>query len=114
VRIWDLPPHILCRHHLIGEHRELHALWTILTEKKEGYSNHPETKRWNGKLRALYARHEALVKEMEKRGYTHSSHLEKRLAGGEGLQNDYVHTPQEQVKLLKVKGCACLIEAFQG
>ena len=33
-------------------------MWNILTQGKRGYTNHPETKRWKGKLRALYRVHE--------------------------------------------------------
>ena len=35
MRTWDIPPEKLCRQHLLGEHRELHAIWSIIT-KKEG------------------------------------------------------------------------------
>ena len=62
MRIWDLPPSLLCRQHLLGEHRELHGLWRILTENRQGYAHHPETRRWRGKLAALYQRHEALTR----------------------------------------------------
>jgi len=107
MRIWDLPPHQLCRVHLLGEHRELHALWTILTQDKKGYRNHPETKRWVGKLAALYNRHEAEVTEMEFRGYTHKSPLDKKLATGSSDQKTLLHTLEEQQQLLKDKQCAC-------
>jgi len=109
MRIWDLPPNILCRNHLLGEHRELHALWAILTEGKKGYANHPETRRWKGKLKALYERHEALVKEMTRRGYRHHSPLDATLATGEALQKSFVNTRQEQKDLLKERGCGCRI-----
>jgi hypothetical protein len=46
MRIWDIPPRALCRQHLLGEHRELHAVWAVLTQGKSGYSRHPETLRW--------------------------------------------------------------------
>ena len=69
MRIWDIPPSKLCRNHLLGEHRELHAMWAVITQKKKGYSMHPETIRWKGKLMAMYLRHEELVKEMSSRGY---------------------------------------------
>jgi hypothetical protein len=62
MRIWDISPELLCRNHLLGEHRELHAMWTIITENKKGHSKHPETLRWNGKLKAMYFRHELLEK----------------------------------------------------
>lgn len=34
MRIWDIHPSLLCRKHLLGEHRELHAIWSILIYKK--------------------------------------------------------------------------------
>jgi hypothetical protein len=70
LRIWDLSPKKLCRQHLLGEHRELHAIWSILTKNKKGYSKHPEVLRWKGKLKALYLRYERLVTEMGERGYS--------------------------------------------
>jgi len=109
MRIWDLPPKILCRQHLLGEHRELHGLWNIHIHHKKGYSAHPETCRWQGKLRALYDRHEALVKEMQSRGYNHHSPLDKRLATGARSQHIFVHTAQEQKAILKAKGCGCKV-----
>ena len=107
LRIWDLPPHVLCRNHLLGEHRELHAMWTVITKKKIGYSKHPETIRWNGKLKAMYFRHEKLVLEMKSRGYNHKSPLDKRKAIGKSTQNDFVNTISEQIVILKNKNCGC-------
>ena len=107
MRIWDLPPSILCRQHLLGEHRELHGLWNVLTLGKSGYREHPETKRWVGRLAALHNRHEALVTEMERRGYKHKSPLDGRLATGSQAQNLLVDTMDEQYKLLCEKPCEC-------
>lgn len=109
MRIWDIPPHQLCRKHLLGEHRELHAIWTILTTDKKGYRKHPETKRWEGKLAALYNRHEEEVKEMKKRNYAHHSLLDKNLAVGKTTQDEMVNTIEEQKILLKNKNCDCHI-----
>jgi len=107
MRIWDVSPQKLCRNHLLGEHRELHALWSILTKKKKGYAHHPETLRWEGKLQALYQRHELLVREMKCRGYNHKSPLDEKLAGGASKQTDYIHSHREQIMLLTEKQCAC-------
>lgn len=109
MRIWDVSPTILCRKHLLGEHRELHALWTIITEGKKGYVNDPETKRWLGKLHALYNRHDELVDEMSKRGYNHQSPLDAKLATGNPLQQIYIHNPREQKRILKGKNCECRV-----
>ena len=109
MRIWDISPQKLCRNHLLAEHRELHAIWNILTKNKKGYSRHPETLRWKGKLRALYLRHEKLVKELKRRGYNHRSPLAKELARGKSRQDIYVDSPRMQVKLLKRKKCKCKV-----
>ena len=109
MRIWDIDPSRLCRNHLLGEHRELHAMWSIITSNKSGYANHPETIRWRGKLAAMYIRHEHLVREMYKRGYNHSSPLDKRKATGSSIQTKYVHTIAEQIQILKKKGCECKV-----
>ena len=109
MRIWDIQPARLCRNHLLGEHRELHAIWSVLTNDKKGYSRHPETLRWRGKLRALYNRHGALVVEMEKRGYHHRSPLDRALARGKSVQTEYVDSVDRQVELLRGKGCGCRV-----
>ena len=109
MRVWDLPPKKLCRNHLLGEHRELHAMWAVITENKKGYSLHPETLRWKGKLKALYNRHEELIHEMEARGYNHNSPLDKRKATGMETQNDFVNSIKEQIITLRKKGCNCKV-----
>ncbi len=109
MRIWDIKPELLCRQHLLGEHRELHALWTILTTDKGGYRNHPETKRWVGRLKALYNRHEALVGEMTKRAYKHGTPLDASKATDLEQQDQFVHTIEEQMEILRRKGCECKV-----
>ena len=109
MRIWDIPPNKLCTKHLLGEHCELHGLWNILTQNKSGYSKHPETLRWKRKLAALYLRHEELVIEMKKRKYQHNSALNKLLATGLSIQEQFVDSYEEQMKILKKKGCKCNI-----
>jgi hypothetical protein len=109
MRIWDLTPKRLCRQHLLGEHRELHAIWIILTQNKKGYSKHPEVLRWKGRLRALYLRHERLVTEMGQRGYRHQSPLPLRLATGKSNQDVRIHSYKEQLIILKNKNCGCIV-----
>jgi hypothetical protein len=109
MRIWDIAPEKLCRNHLLGEHRELHAIWAVITGNKKGYSRHPETLRWQGKLKALYLRHESLAGEMLARGYRHQSPLDKRLAKGAGSQDSFINTIQQQKIILKNKKCACRV-----
>jgi hypothetical protein len=109
MRIWDIKPSRLCKQHLLGEHLELHAIWNILTLKKKGYSRHPETLRWKGKLKTLYRVHEDIVSEMKTRGFNHNSPLDKRLATGSPVQNVFVDTPERQIEILRSKGCACKV-----
>jgi hypothetical protein len=109
MRIWDLPPEVLCRNHLLGEHRELHAIWSILTNNKKGYSRHPEIIRWRGRLKALYLRHQILVKEMGNRGYKHNSPLLKKLATGKAKQDLQVDSYEDQIRNLKGKECGCRV-----
>jgi len=109
MRIWDIPVEKLCNKHLLGEHRELHAIWSILINNKKGYSKHPETIRWDGKLKALYLRHEQQVEEMKKRGFSHKSSLKKKYAVGTNLQNEFVDSIDDQIIILRKKGCKCKI-----
>ena len=109
MRIWDVAPKKLCRNHLLGEHRELHAIWSVLTKNKKGYSKHPETLRWKGKLAALYLRHKILIEEMKSRGYSHHSKLNHRLAIGIKKQSVFVDSRKKQREILRNKNCGCKV-----
>lgn len=108
MRIWDIEPKYLCRNHLLGEHVELHALWSIITNNKKGFSRHPETERWRGKLKALYARHGFLVEEMKKRKYIHKTPLNEKLAIGKPEQDKLLQSVDQQKKLLRGRCSRCL------
>ena len=69
MRVWDINPGYLNRQSLLGEHRELHAIVSIIINNKKGYSRHPETLRWVGFGWALGQRHRLLAVEMNLRGY---------------------------------------------
>ncbi len=109
MRIWDIDPKKLCNKHLIAEHGELHVIWSVIVNNKKGFSYHPETKRWQGKLKALYARHEKLVKEMSRRGFNHCSALDKKQAKGQSKQDKFVNTIAEQKIILRNKKCGCFL-----
>jgi hypothetical protein len=88
VRIWNVPVEDLDDQHLLGEHLELHIIWNALTQppppgrQVRGWRNHPETRRFEGRLGALYDRHEGQVVEMVRRGWTgHKSPLAAAPAG---------------------------------
>jgi hypothetical protein len=114
VRIWDVDVRSLCNQHLLGEHRELHAIWTVHTEGKRGYARHPETLRWRGRLAALYARHEAQVAEMARRGFRHASPLNRAYATGEATQTEFVDSLDVQVDRLAQLGCGCVCSRTAG
>lgn len=111
MRIWDISVKKLCNKHLVAEHNELHVIWSVITKNKKGYSRHPETMRWRGKLKALYGRHEQQIKEMKARGYVHKSPLlNKKLATGKAKQTQRVNTVREQISLLRKKKCKCKVK----
>lgn len=105
--MWDVDPRKLCRKHLLGEHREIHALFTILREDRSAYRKHPETIRWEGKLPALAHRHDRVVEEMRKRGYGHYSPLPE--VAGSDVQDQLLISVEEQEELLISKPCDCLL-----
>jgi len=72
MRMWMVSPKHMCRKHLLGEHLETHMFVGCILKgiKLEGYIN-------KGLLEvdSLRNRHNALVKEMNRRGYNHKSPL---------------------------------------
>src|SRR4030095_673551 len=75
MRVWDLPAGYLNRQSLLGEHREVDGIYSILTNGKAGYSQHPETLRWANALSGLALRHRQLAAEMDLRGYVERTPL---------------------------------------
>lgn len=73
-RMWCVDPRLLCRQHLLGEHTELHQLVGHL---RAGHTNAVRGHAERGQVDTsrISSRHEALVAEMERRGYTHDSPL---------------------------------------
>ena len=82
MRIWDINPGYLNRQSLLGEHRELHGIVSIIVNRKKGYSHHPETVRWAGYGWALRQRHRLLAAEMSLRGFNHESPVVTRARKG--------------------------------
>jgi hypothetical protein len=103
MRIWDVPAGYLSRQSLLGEHRELHGLYSILVNSKTGYSQHPETRRWVGCESALIRRHDLLAAEMRLRGYCDRTPLMR--TPGERLRwpSVFVTLPVDQFALLASK-----------
>jgi hypothetical protein len=106
MRVWDqVPPENLCDRHLLGEHREIHSMWTSLTKRGAGYRSHPEVKRWQGHLPALKTRHNKLAREMRRRGMNHQSPLPfaKSAKGSAKTPAPW----DDQKAKLAAKGCDC-------
>lgn len=102
MRIWDIHPGYLNRQSLLGEHRELHGIVSILTNGKKGYSRHPETLRWVGYGWALKQRHALLVAEMALRGYSHQSPVVVH-RNGDQWPKVFVDEPWLQMQLVATK-----------
>ena len=106
MRIWDLPEKLLCDKHLLGQHREIHAIYNMITQNKGGnYLKHPEVKRWKGKIPALCVKHADTAYEMEKRGFKHFSQI--HLEDGGIKQNIKWQSIEEQKDILRIKQCKC-------
>jgi len=102
MRIWDINPGYLNRNSLLGEHRELHAIVSIILNNKKGYSKHPETLRWSEFGWALKKRHDLLSSEMALRGYNDRTPV--TLSTNEGKWPDiYIDSSYEQFNILKKK-----------
>ena len=102
MRIWDINPGYLNDKSLLGEHVELHGLFSIVINNKIGYSNHPETKRWSNFLGALTKRHELITSEMNLRGFRHNSPL-KLNEEVNIWPNKYIDEPIKQFDILSKK-----------
>ncbi len=101
MRVWDVDPGYLNRQSLLGEHREIHAMLSIITNNKKGYARHPETLRWKNSLRALKHRHDLVVSEMRLRGYQHHSPV--TVQGSSAWPDGFVDPPGKQFTILARK-----------
>lgn len=70
MRMWNVPPEVMCRQHLLGEHLETHMFLGTLNKgiSLQGYIDKGLIEVGN-----IIPRHNVLVEEMEKRGYNHKS-----------------------------------------
>ncbi|MBU0482535.1 MAG: DUF1722 domain-containing protein [Proteobacteria bacterium] len=102
MRVWDIHPGYLNRQSLLGEHRELHGIVSILSNNKKGYSRHPETLRWQGYGWALRQRHAMLAAEMALRGYVDRTPVALRSKKGVWPET-YIDQPGAQLALLAGK-----------
>lgn len=76
-RMWDVDPELMCRQHLLGEHREMHFIVGSIEKHPHGEAiarGHGEKGQLDTSL--IQERHDALVAEMEARGYNHDSPMD--------------------------------------
>lgn len=76
-RLWGVDPEILCREHLLGEHKEMHQEVGTLRKHPHGQAiveGHAERQQVDTSL--LQRRHDDLVSEMNRRGMNHDSPMD--------------------------------------
>lgn len=73
MRMWMLPPRLLCRQHLLGEHAEIHKFRPSF-EKRHDMTRRIELEQIEP--RSMKRRHDVLVEEILRRGYNHDSPYE--------------------------------------
>ena len=79
MRMWDVPPRMMCRKHLLGEHVEMHRFTGTFRKKVnlKGYLD-----RGLIDTNKVQHRHDELVAEMIRRGYNHKSPIDVDLCIG--------------------------------
>jgi hypothetical protein len=102
MRIWDIDAGFLNDKSLLGEHRELHGIVSIVRNNKTGYSRHPETRRWSRFLDGLTVRHALLVEEMSLRGFNHHSPVHDTVPDVR-WPSVYIDEPVHQYEILQQK-----------
>lgn len=101
MRVWDIHPGYLSRQRLLGHHAEIHGVYSVITEQKAGYANHPETRRWKGHIPGLCVIHNLAVSEMKLRGFRHHSPL---ITPRESVSFPaFVDAPEQQFLRLEAK-----------
>lgn len=70
MRMWKVPPEVMCRKHLLGEHVEMHMFAGSI---RHGRSIDGHIERGQVEVKHLRARHDELAEEMLRRSYLHRS-----------------------------------------
>lgn len=73
MRMWWVNPRLMCRRHLLGEHVEMHM---FVGHIKLGRDLYGFVRKGLVDTSKIKSRHDALAKEMERRGYAHRSPLD--------------------------------------
>lgn len=114
MRVWDFRLGLMninnmCNKHLLGMHKEVHAIWNILLFGKKGYSHHPEVLRWKNHLCALDEVHASIALEMIDRRMNHKSSLDSSSLNDSYAYPTSITTLSEQACRIKAKKCECVI-----
>lgn len=75
MRMWKVPPNIMCRKHLLGEHVELHMFVGTLRHGMD-LKNSRYVSDGLVEIHNIKNRHDELVAEMQHRGYKHKTPIE--------------------------------------
>ncbi len=110
MRIWHekLIPK-LCQKHLCAVWREGWGCYNIITQDKKGYRNHPAVKEFEYSPSALWLRLMAVRNEMVSRGYHPKELPELKDRDAEVPQPIPWQSLEQQIEVLKSKGCKCQI-----
>lgn len=104
--MWMTDPKLLCRNHLLGEHKEVHMVAGCLRRKKT-LGRYLTDKLVDPTL--VSARHEVLVVELTRRGYNHKSPL-----GDAPYEGDSTHIdPEVNLRELARRCPACATRQVQ-
>ena len=100
MRMWKIPPALLCRQHLLGEHNEMHKFVGAIEKKKsiDGY-----IKKGLVEVHNIQLRHDTLAEEMVRRGYKHYSPMTFHWDYGKVGRVD----AKENLKVLTVRCTEC-------
>lgn len=77
MRMWGVDPRLLCRQHLLGEHKEMHMFKGTL---EAGISIRGYVDKGLVEVHKIIMRHDTLATEMTKRGMNHKSPLPEELS----------------------------------
>ena len=101
-RMWMVNPKIMCRNHLLGEHKEIHQLIGAINKKfkLDGYVKNNCIEITN-----IRQRHDELVIEMLKRNYNHKSEIKEYDCGY--LDEKIVKYKIDKEKSLEDLLCRC-------
>lgn len=86
-RMWLVDPAIMCKNHLLGEHREMHQVKGTVEKHKHGKNVLKGLADVNAiDTRLIKERHDELVEEMKNRGWTgHQTPMEDVENPGEDI-----------------------------